>query len=186
MPRFQKTSDATPKFFDGKHRREHWYRDNTIYFLTTRCTNQFPAFKNPEAKEIFWRQFDKYSQEHDFQPWIVTLLDNHYHAIGYLPNGAHLGPFMRKLHGSTAKLVNDLLSERLLPFWNEYFDGCLRDEIQYRRAYRYTQRQAVRHRICADYRDYPHTRVYLDLEQGLAQALKLHVFLPEVPYKRYT
>jgi REP element-mobilizing transposase RayT len=185
MPDFKKSSDATPKYFQGKHRREHWYRDNTVYFLTTRCTNQFPAFRGREAKDIFWHQFEKYSVEYNFQPWIVSLVDNHYHALGYLPKGKDLGPMMRKLHGSVAKLVNDLLPQRMLPFWADYFDGCLRDETQFRRAYRYTQRQSVRHNICADYRDYPHTRVHVSLEDGLVQARKLRAFLPDVPYKRY-
>ena len=41
--------------------------------------------------------------------------------------------------GTVAKLVNDLLPERHVPFWrearrNDYFDGCLRDELQCRRG----------------------------------------------------
>ena len=42
---------------------------------------------------------------------------------------------MQRLHGSVAKLVNDLLPQRLTPFWRDaegkgYFDGCIRDEKQ--------------------------------------------------------
>ena len=62
---------------------------------------------------------------------------------------------MRKLHGSVAKLVNDLLDVRLVPFWGDgenrdYFDGCLRDETQLIRSYRYVLRQSVRHGICRE------------------------------------
>ena len=42
-------------------------------------------------------------------------MDNHYHLVGYLKRGENLGPFMRQFHGSVAKLVNDLLPERLKP-----------------------------------------------------------------------
>lgn len=123
-------------------------------------------------------------------PWVATLLDNHYHTLGYLREGKQLGQMMRKLHGSVAKLVNDLLPERRVPFWwdkrdSDYFDGCIRDDLQCRRAYRYTLTQSVRHGICNDWRRYPHTRVSLELERGLRRALELRAFLPHVPYKRY-
>jgi REP element-mobilizing transposase RayT len=182
---FTKGSSSKSEYFKGRHRLEHWYRDNTLYFLTVRCTDRFPAFASESAKAVFWRQFEKYTTEYHFDTWICALLDNHYHAIGYLPRGSDLASMIRKIHGSTAKLVNDLLPTRLVPFWAEYFDGCLRDEAQYRRAYRYTLLQSRRHGICADYAGYQHTRVTMDLKKGLELARERRVFLRDVPYKRY-
>jgi hypothetical protein len=97
---------------------------------------------------------------------------------------------MQRIHGSVAKLVNDLLPQRQAPFWGDpghqdYFDGCIRDEKQCRRAYRYTLTQSVRHGLCRDWREYRHTRVNVELEAGLRRALELHAFLEGVPYKRY-
>ena len=181
----RKGSSSRHEFSDGKHRLEHWYRDNTVYFLTVRCTNKFHAFASDAAKQIFWRQFDRYTNEHHFNISVCTLMDNHYHALGYLPLESDLATMIRKIHGSVAKLVNDLLPNRLLPFWAEYFDGCLRDEKQYRRAFRYTLSQSVRHGICRDWREYKHTRVRVNLDEGLAQAIRMKVFLPTVPYQRY-
>jgi hypothetical protein len=81
---------------------------------------------------------------------------------------------------------------RRVPFWrdrdgHDYFDGCLRDDEQYVKAYRYTLMQAVRARIqgVRDWREYPHTRVFVDMEAGLAFARKHRAFLYGVPYKRY-
>jgi hypothetical protein len=121
---------------------------------------------------------------------VTSLVDNHYHTLGYLKNGQNLGKMMQRIHGSVAKLVNDVLPARHLPFWreehgNDYFDGCIRNEIQCRRAYRYTLRQSVRHKYCKDHRDYPHTHVDIDLERGLRRALELKAFLDDVPYPRY-
>jgi hypothetical protein len=128
--------------------------------------------------------------DHNFDPWVATLMNNHYHVVGFLHRGIDLGSMMKKIPGSVAKLVNDLLPERLLPFWNDtkrksYMDECLRDEIQYRRAYRYTFLQAQRHRICADAGKYPHTRVWVELEKGLGIAKESQGFLSEIPYRRY-
>ncbi len=106
-------------------------------------------------------------------------MDNHWHTEGHLRVGANLGPLMQRLHGSVAKLVNDLLPERIgSPFWGDsgqhaYFDGCLRDEKQERRTFRYVHTQCRRHGICDDPKDYPHTRV----NAGLERALELDAFM---------
>ena len=175
---------------EGVHRFEHWYRDNTVYFITAKCRDGFHAFMSEEAKQVFWDPFNHYTALFWFIPWVTTLLSNHYHTMGYLKTGANLGPMMQRLHGSVAKLVNDLLPERRVPFWrnrrhNDYFDGCIRDELQARRASRCTLTQATRHGIVRDYRDYPRTRVNIHVERGLARALELHAFLHDLPYPRY-
>jgi len=187
---FRKSSHSKVEFWKGQHRFEHWYRDNTCYFITSKVRDGFRAFASEEAKRIFWDRFEYYTQKYGFVPWIATLLDNHYHYEGYLKNGENLGPLMQRLHGSVAKLVNDLLPERHLPFWRhrgnqDYFDGCLRDVLQAVRAYRYTKLQAVRAGIVRDYRDYPHTRLYLDVDGCVKRATDLNAFLDEVPYARY-
>lgn len=121
---------------------------------------------------------------------ITTLLDNHYHSLGHLAIGENLGPMMQKLRGSVAKLVNDLLPARHLPFWrtagnHDYFDGCIRDAVQLRRAYRYTQNQAIRAGFARCFRDYPHTVVNRSLDDALAFAERRQAYLATVPYARY-
>ncbi len=190
MTRTRKSSSSSVRFFKGKHRFEHWYRDNQVYFITARCRDQYAAFATEAAKAIFWDRFEHYTQQHVFTPWVTTLLDNHYHVLGYCKIGEELGPMMRKLHGSVAKLVNDLLAIRRIPFWRgaghqDYFDGCIRDEQQCRRAYLYTLTQSVRHGICLDWHGYPHTRVQIELQRGVRRAHELGAFLEGVPYKRY-
>ncbi|CAA9406971.1 MAG: hypothetical protein AVDCRST_MAG64-2156 [uncultured Phycisphaerae bacterium] len=189
-PRVRTCAHTRREFHQGRHRFEHWYADNMVYFITARCRDRYPAFRSDEAKAVFWDRFYHYTRLHGFVPWVTTLMGNHYHSLGYLYEGKQLGQMMRKIHGSVAKLVNDVLPERRLPFWRgaggrDYFDGCLRDELQCRRAYRYTLTQCRRARICADHRNYPHTRVDIELERGLRRATELQAFLYGVPYPRY-
>ncbi len=87
-------------------------------------------------------------------------------------------------------MVNDLLPECLTPFWYDtgkqgYFDGCIRDETQCRRAYRYTLTQCTRHNICSDSRDYPHTHLKVQLESAVNRSLEKHAFMEGIPYRRY-
>jgi hypothetical protein len=190
MARFRKSSISRDEYYEGAHRFEHWYRDNTVYFITARCRNKTCAFASEEAKRIFWDRADHYSQPYGFTPFVRSLLDNHYHWLGYLKIGTNLGPMMRHIHGSVAKLLNDQLEVRLKPFWYDtgkqgYFDGCIRDENQCRWAFRYTLWQCKRHGICSDWHDYPHTRVNIDVDVAVKRALEKHAFMEGVEYKRY-
>jgi hypothetical protein len=188
---FRRTSHTGPDHYAGQHRHEHWYRDNTVYFLTARVRGRAPAFASDAAKAIFWDRFNHYAKAFGYVPWVTSLLDNHWHSEGYLREGRNLGPFMQRLHGSVAKLVNDLLPARIEPpFFGDaghksYFDGCLRDPKQGRLTYRYTYTQCVRHGICADPRDYPHTRVNVEMERAIRRAVELDAFMTGVRYKRY-
>jgi hypothetical protein len=176
--------------YRGRQRYEHWLIDNQIYFITARCRDRFPAFAAEAAKEIFWNRFGHYTKEFGFVPWITSLIDNHYHTLGYLRTGENLPRMIQRIHGSVAKLVNDVLPTRLTPFWrdakgHEYFDGCIRDERQARMAYRYTLVQSQRHRIVRDYQTYRHTRINVELEVAVRRAHEIKAFLEGVPYKRY-
>lgn len=188
--RIQRRSRSTNHVHDGHHRFEHWLIDNQVYFITARCRDRFPAFAHDNAKTIFWEQFEKYAAHFGFALWVVSLLDNHYHALGSLAEGKNLPTMMQRIHGSVAKRVNDTLPERLHEFWRdakgrEYFDGCLRDEKQGRLTYRYILAQGQRHGIVHHSSDYRHTRVYVTLEDAIARARELKLFLGGVPYKRY-
>jgi len=157
--RFRNLSHTKNEHTDGKHRFEHWYRDNTVYFITAKVRDGFHAFESEEAKAIFWDRFNHWTKHFGFVPWVTTLLDNHYHTVGYLKIGVNLGVMIQRVHGSVAKLVNDVLKHHL-PFWRnrgvkDYYDGCFRNELQCRRAYRYTLLQAVYAKIVTDWHDYP-------------------------------
>jgi hypothetical protein len=188
--RIDRISRSRAETYDNRHRFEHWLVDNQVYFITSRCRDKHLSFATDEAKRVFWNRFTHYTAEFDFTPWVTSLLDNHYHTIGYLKLGAVLPTMMQRIHGSVAKLVNDVLSDRRPKFWRdakgrEYFDGCIRDERQARLAYQYTLTQAVRARRVKDWRDYPHTRVNVELDRAIQRALKIDAFLSNVKYKRY-
>ncbi len=190
MRRFRTSSISRDEFHKGQHRFEHWYLDNCVYFITARCKDRASMFAPEEAKCVFWDRFDHWTSQHGYVPWITSLLNNHYHTLGYLREGEQLGPMMQHFHGSVAKLVNDLHVERLKPFWYDsgkqgYFDGCIRDAVQARRAYRYIMLQSVRHGLARDWREYPHTRVNVEIERAIARAGEKRALLEHVKYKRY-
>lgn len=188
--RIHKTARTRRERGPRGHRFEHWYVDHQVYFITARCRDQFPAFASPQAKSIFWDRFTHWADQAAFKPWVVSLLDNHYHVLGYNRSGAALKQMMRRVHGSIAKRVNDQLPRRRERFWRdeqgrEFFDGCIRDVKQCRAAWRYTLMQSVRHGVARDWRTYEHTRVYAAMDTCVAWASKYGAFMEGVPYPRY-
>jgi len=187
---FRKSSVSSRETWKCEHRFEHWYADNAVYFITARCRNRQPAFASEPAKKIFWAKFSQYTSEFGFVPWVTSLMDNHYHTLGYLAVGENLGVMMQRLHGSIAKLVNDVNAARLQPFWYDsgkqgYFDGCIRAARQADLAYRYIQRQSMRHKLAADWRDYPHTIVNIEAKRAIHRAEEKQAFLGRLRYRRY-
>jgi REP element-mobilizing transposase RayT len=162
MRRFRKSSISSTEHYKGQHRFAHWYRDESVYFITARCRNRFAALVSEEAKAIFWAKLNRYAAQYSIVPLIVSPLDNHYHELIYVKDMDSLGPFIRHVHGALAKLVNDVLDERLKPFWYDtgkqgYFDGIIRSEKQLWLAHRYVRLRAVRHGIVRDWREYRHS-----------------------------
>jgi hypothetical protein len=150
----------------------------------------FAAFDSDRAKMIFIDRFEYYTNLHGFYPWVMTVMNNHYHFEGYLKRGEELGEMMRKLHGSVAWMVMKEIDLRHVPFWRgkgnkDYFDGCLRDVLRAFRAFNYTRDQAVRARLVKHHTDYPYTKMYLDRDRAIARAVQLSAFMEDVPYARY-
>ena len=192
MPkRIDRFSRSRTTAYQGRHRYEHWLVDNQVYFLTARCRDRFPAFATEAAKAVFWDRFDHYTAEFGFVPWVTSLLDNHYHTLGYLRVGANLPKMMQRIHGSVAKLVNDLLpSTAQSVLARREGQGILR-RLHSRRSDRRGLHIGTRLRnlfgteSSADWRDYQHTHVNVELERAIARALEIDAFLEGVPYKRY-
>ena len=61
MRRFRVSSHMRNEVVDGVHRFEHWYRDNTVYFITAKCRDAFHAFDSEEAKLVFRDRFVQYT-----------------------------------------------------------------------------------------------------------------------------
>ena len=170
-----------------RHRREHWLIDNQIYFITARCRDGLLIFEDEQAAEIFWNRFDHHTLAQQITPIVTSLVGNHYHLLAHVEVGANVPVFVRNLHGSTAKLTNDLREaaglDRISDVWanglrGSYFDGCVRNATQFRRIFRYVERQGVRHGLVRTGEHFPHTRVNVSMERALKRALERNSFLP--------
>ena len=49
------------------------------------------------CEDAFWDRFTLYTRLAGFEPFVTSLVPNHYHILGYPPRGEELGQMMRKL-----------------------------------------------------------------------------------------
>jgi REP element-mobilizing transposase RayT len=90
--------------------------ENQIYFITGCCRDYFPALELEQAKQVIWERLEHYCNEFEFFLWLASVMSNHDHLIGYSRSGANLKKILQRFHGSTIKLINDLLPERRTNF----------------------------------------------------------------------
>src|SRR5262245_56864810 len=95
----QKSDGWNRKRLPGPNPFQHWYRYNEVYFITARCREKYTAFASDSAKAVFWDRFAHHTAAHRFEPWVATLMNNHYHFLGYCTIGPEMRELMRKLHG---------------------------------------------------------------------------------------
>jgi hypothetical protein len=73
MAHFRKSSISRDEYYDDQHRFEHWYRDNSVDFITARCKDRFRAFASEQAKAIFWDRFNFYTVQYGFIPFRLEI-----------------------------------------------------------------------------------------------------------------
>ncbi len=72
MGKFRKSSATNTHIWNGHHRFEHWYRDNTVYFITSKARDARHVFRTDDAQRIFWDRFNHWTSTYGFDPWIVA------------------------------------------------------------------------------------------------------------------
>lgn len=53
MGNFRKSSYTKNEHFDGRHRFEHWYRDNSVYFITSKVREGALLFATERDQDYF-------------------------------------------------------------------------------------------------------------------------------------
>ena len=99
-----------------KHRPRHIHPDNSLLFLTARIYGGF-SYLAPGATKIYLLEkadsvLEKYKIE--LNAWVV--LDNHYHFLIKAAEGALVSPFVRELHGASARFVKKSLPPLVTKF----------------------------------------------------------------------
>ena len=80
-----------------KHRPPHIYRDNQIYFLTSRTYKEICYFNNDSKKEILKNVLIESIKRFNIKIYAWVIMDNHYHLLFHINR-----KFRSRLYGEQA------------------------------------------------------------------------------------
>ncbi len=96
------------------------------------------------AREFLW----------DLQAW--AIMSNHYHFVAISPqNPQSLRQFISKLHGQTARRLNQLDNCPGRKVWYQFFDSRITYQRSYLARLKYVHENPARHGVVSAARNYP-------------------------------
>ena len=128
-----------------KHHPFHFYRDDTIYFVTARIIEKIKFFSTREKKEILRGTLKDVLKRYGYKLYAWVILDNHYHLLIKANKGDDLKFFVRDLHSLSAKRLNELENQAGRKIWFQYWDRCIRDEKDFFKHFNYIHHNLVKH-----------------------------------------
>jgi putative transposase len=157
-----------------KHRPPHIYRDNQIYFLTSRTYKEICYFNNDSKKEILKSVLIKSIKRFNIKIYAWVIIDNHYHLLFDIkrkfpssqfanPGGDELGnseitskdnfaskyqlvEFIRKIHKDSSRILNKIDNTPKRKIWYQYWDHCIRDEEDFYKHFNYIHNNPIKHK----------------------------------------
>ena len=129
-----------------KHYPLHIYEDDTMYFITARTINKEKFFNTIEKKKIFQQVLKSVLEKYSYylHAWIV--LDNHYHFLMKIMTGENLKLFIKDLHSTSARKINELENQKGRKVWFQYWDYCPRNVKDFYQHFNYIHHNPVKHK----------------------------------------
>jgi len=136
----------------------HIYFDDTIYFITSRTVNKEKFFATNAQKNILYSCLKAGLQKFKIPIYAFAILDNHYHLMIRLSKAGDLPLFIKHLNGRSSFELNKLENKPGRKIWYQYFDRCIRDQVDFWRHFNYIHNNPVKHGQCrnlAEAESYP-------------------------------
>jgi putative transposase len=115
----------------------HLFRQDALYMITGSIYQKKPLVRQERRKAEWLRTFLQASTMYHWQVIAWVVLDNHYHAIVESPeNPLTLSKFVGSYHKYLARLWNIDDNQPGRKVWWNYWDRCIRSEIDYKNRLR--------------------------------------------------
>jgi len=141
-------------------RLPHLYADGFTYFLTARTHDQKHYLDTDAKKQLFIQIWNTLIKDYTIQTYHWILWSNHYHALIYVPIGDTLPRLINRLHSTMTLKLNRIDNTPGRKIWNQYWDHCVRNEVDFWKHFNYITANPVKHQWCKDLAigfTYPHS-----------------------------
>jgi putative transposase len=125
------------------HRPPHIYLDKQFYFLTVRCFEGQPYFKNKQNLVI--KTIVKTIKQFNYGIYAWAILDNHFHLL--IKVEKEFKKFIQILNGRISFNINEFDKIRKRKVIYQYWDHCIRDEADFYKHFNYIHNNPIKHGI---------------------------------------
>lgn len=130
-----------------QHRPVHIYKDNSIYFITSRTLNNIKYFHNNYRKELIKQSLLKAFKTYRFSLFAYAILDNHFHLLLKTNNGLNISTFIASIKGKCAIEINKIDNCQNRKIWYQYWDRCIRSEKDFYSHLNYIHYNPIKHKL---------------------------------------
>lgn len=135
------------------HNPLHLPLDNQTYWITASTLGHARILDDPA--KVIWRETLKEFAESDgarLYGWVV--LEDHYHLLLWLRVANGLTTFVKGLHGRSSRAINMEHGVTGRRIWYQYWDRCIRGEIDFYTRLNYLHHNPVKHGYVDTAREY--------------------------------
>jgi putative transposase len=105
--------------------------DNAWYFITGSTLDNARFFKTTDKMKLWLDAYFSLLDEFHFISGAWVLLDNHYHILIQPPEAKDTGKFIGRLHGRTARAINEMEDQPNRRVWYRFWNVRLQSERQF-------------------------------------------------------
>jgi len=136
------------------HRPPHLYLDETIYFVTASTKDKIRYFNTYRRKQIILETIMDIPRNIRCHLYAWIVLDNHYHVEIGLKYGKELSTCVKAINGKSSFRLNQLDKKRGRQIWQQYWDTCIRGEVDFWRRFNYIHHNSIKHRYVRQIESY--------------------------------
>lgn len=138
------------------HAPLHLLIERGLYMVTAGTYQKIQHFNTPERLRLLHDKLHAFADEYGWQLHAWAVLANHYHIVALSPeNPASLSRFIHRLHGVTAKVINEQDNTPRRKIWMQYWDTHITYERSYLARLHYVHANPVHHKLTHDATNYP-------------------------------
>ncbi len=137
------------------HSPPHWTANQGTYMVTAGTYRKLHHFRCPERLTILQNNLISCANEFNWSLQAWAVFSNHYHFVASAPKDPqNLNIFINKLHGITARIVNERDGTPGRQVWHQFWDTRLTFERSYLARLNYVKQNPVRHKLVENAAEY--------------------------------
>lgn len=141
---------------DWPHAPLHKLHGKGTWIVTAGTLHKQHWFRSSEDLNYLQRELLSKAQEYHWHLEAWAIFSNHYHFVGHaLEDGSSLRDFLKHLHASTAREINQRQSQPGRPVWYNFWETELTFEKSYLARLNYVHQNAVHHGLVTVANHYP-------------------------------